>query len=193
MRLIKCKKCGEIVEASGAQAYCSSCRKQILQASVIRQVVCRGCGVTFPGYPRSNYCPVCRAKRDLDAQRRFLEAKRAGTTRKIGSVDLCVSCGAEYTVNSSRQRYCPECAQSVVRETVNRQKRDYANARRDDYQTKKLSLRQGRKVCAICGKQFDGRPLSVTCSDDCYKLRRKQLQAISDRKRKNKTQKETNQ
>lgn len=184
MRLIKCKRCGETVEATGEQAYCPACRKAILRDSAVRDRICRDCGVTFKGYPRSYYCPDCRVERQRAADQKGKASKRAGTTRKLGSVDLCVSCGAEYTVNSARQRYCPTCAQSVVPATVNDQKRAYAAAHRDDYQAAKSALRQDRKVCVVCGKPFDGRPIAVTCSDEGRKLRRKQIQHAADQKRK---------
>lgn len=189
MRLIKCKKCGEIVEASGEQAYCAVCRSQILSASAIRQRICRDCGAAFDGYPRSFYCPDCRANRRRASSRACKAAKRAGATRKLGSIDLCLSCGAEYTVNSPRQRYCPDCARTVVPTTVNSQKREYASAHRDDYQNAKAALRQDRKVCVVCGKTFDGRPVTVTCSDECRRIRRRELQKAADQKRK--TKKET--
>ena len=189
MRLIKCKRCSETVEASGTQAYCDTCRKLILQASTVRPRLCRDCGKAFDGYPRSYYCPDCQAERKRASTRASKAATRAGTTRKLGSTDLCVSCGAEYTVNSARQRYCPDCAKSIVPATVNRQKRAYSAAHRDDYQSNKSALRQGRKVCVVCGKTFDGRPVTVTCSDECRKIRRRELQRAADQIRK--TKKET--
>ena len=54
------------------------------------------------GGPRAFYCPNCRRIRQREANERA--RKRGGATRPIGSIDKCKLCGAEYVVNSGRQK-----------------------------------------------------------------------------------------
>lgn len=82
-------------------------------AAVILPRTCRQCGAVFDGGPRAWYCPMCRAERAKEASARY---KRKGKAdRPLGSVDKCVICGKEYTVNSARQKYCSDCAYEAVR------------------------------------------------------------------------------
>lgn len=63
MRLIKCKGCGQIISASGEQAYCDARRTN--------RRVCVVCGSTFTSDQPTSVCsPECAAIRKREWQRR---------------------------------------------------------------------------------------------------------------------------
>lgn len=134
-------------------------------AVVVKDRACRQCGATFLGGPRAWYCPSCRLERRREADRKY---KAHGTSRPIGSIDLCVVCGKPYTVNSSRQKYCPVCAPDAVRDVDQAQSRawneqnatpEYRRALRD-----KAAI---SRKCVICGTEFRPKTPSITCSPEC--------------------------
>lgn len=187
MRLIKCKRCGAEVMTDGKeQCYCAVCRTAIKAASTVRDRICIDCGRTFPGGPRAKRCPECRAVRS-----RIMDAahKRIGAARKLGSIDRCERCGAEYTVKSGRQKYCPDCAGEAVRQTVADHKREFYRDRADEYADRKRALKKDRKVCVVCGKLFNA-PVSVTCSEECAKIHKSNQQKKFDALRPNRQKKE---
>lgn len=180
MRLIKCKRCGaEIIATGKEQCYCDACRAAIKAESVIRDRVCVECGCTFAGGPRAKYCPDCRMERRRKADIVYHSRESA---RKLGSTDLCARCGQEYIVRSGRQRYCPECSDEAVRDNINKHKRDYFHDHAEEYVERKRNLKQDRKVCVVCGKLFNA-PVRVTCSDECAKIHKAELQRGYDAKR----------
>lgn len=180
MRQHICKKCGKIYLTDHPDSwYCPECADSS-RRSVYRTKTCATCGVEFVGYPRSKYCPACQAESRRAASRNH---KRSGPARPIGSTDLCQACGKPYTVNSGRQRYCPECARSVVREHVLAAKREYAAAHRDEDNARKQEMRKDRRVCAVCGNPFSAPTSTVTCSPECAAEYKRQRQAQTDVKR----------
>lgn len=70
------------------------------------QKTCLECGETFEGGSAAKYCLACRYVRQLQAAAR---CRKLGSMRKIGSVDKCQICGAEYTVKSPNAMYCKKC------------------------------------------------------------------------------------
>lgn len=84
--------------------------------------ICRTCGVSFPGGPRAWYCPDCRLERRRISDRK---RKKEGTIRPLGSKDICQNCGAEYTVESGLQKYCPTCQPIMHRKIDNEQGLNY--------------------------------------------------------------------
>lgn len=118
---INCKRCGRPFQtAAPGESLCPDCAAEdIDQHRIIRERVCIDCGVTFLGDPRAMRCPSCQEKRIRERDR---DRKKTGPARKLGSVDRCERCGAEYVVNSGRQRYCKKCAAEVAAEAV-RQRR----------------------------------------------------------------------
>lgn len=182
MRLKRCKRCGKEFQAEATWIYlCPDCAAAAKRENVVRPRVCRACGEEFPGGPRAWYCPECRAER---RRVRDLEYKRSGKpARAIGSIDICVRCGGTYTVASGRQMYCPNCAETAVREKVRPQKRDYWREHKDQYADRKREAAKNSKVCVVCGKSFSGRGSSVTCSDACAEQHRKAQQLTADIKR----------
>lgn len=104
-----CRTCKVEYEGDPGSTLCPACVKA-QKATTIRTRVCRTCGAEFPGGPRAWYCPGCRSDRQREQSRDAKRRKAAGKTRAIGSTDTCTICGNAYTVNSGRQRYCPDCA-----------------------------------------------------------------------------------
>lgn len=170
MRLKKCKKCGNIFEASSPGIYmCHSCSIEIKRDSVLRERTCKSCGNSFVGGPRAWYCPTCRKERQNDLKR-----KRGGkTARPLGSIDICQICGNEYIVNSARQKYCPICADEAMKETVRIHKRQYMAENKEKMDPHKKEMRQNNWVCVICGNVFDKDNPTVTCSPECAKKLKK--------------------
>lgn len=181
MRLKRCKTCGKDFQTDKEGAYmCPECALQSRRKSVYRERVCVDCGASFMGYPRSKRCPTCaaQAKRDQGGKRR-----KQGTIRPLGSVDICENCGAEYIVNSGRQRYCKQCAKTVVAQTIRRHKAAYNREHSAAQRIHKQEMRTENKVCVICGKAFGKRGVSVTCSEKCANRLKQIRQAKADIKR----------
>lgn len=93
----------------------------------LKPKTCSTCGVGFLGGPTSVYCPECRAERIRQRDRSRTKRQRE-KARKIGSIDICELCGAEYTVNAGPQKHCPAC-QIVEAKRQSKEKfiRDYSN------------------------------------------------------------------
>lgn len=181
MRLRNCKRCGKLYETDRPGTYlCPACSAEAKKKTVIRNRVCRQCGVSFPGGPRAWYCPSCRAERRREADKRH---KRTGSARLLGSTDTCQRCGKEYIVESGLQKYCKECAVAAVGETVRAHKRAYNADNREALNAHKQAMRQDRKVCVICGKVFDADTATVTCSSACADALKKRRQEEADFRR----------
>lgn len=164
----KCKKCGLVYWTKPGDSYlCPKCAEVARKAGVLGNRTCATCGAIFPGYPRSKYCPGCRKAAQQEASRRSKERKKAGTSRQLGSTDICQHCGKPYTVTSGLQRYCPDCAKEVVPENIRQHKRDYMADNRDRFNAHHQAMRSQRRVCAICGKTFDSPTNTTVCSADC--------------------------
>ena len=109
--------------------------------------------------------------------------QKNGTTRKLGSTDICQSCGAPYTVVSGLQRYCPECAKIVVQDNIRNHKREYMWENRAEKGEQKKERRSMRRICVICGKAFDSKTCTNVCSPECKKIRNREFQKRADIKR----------
>lgn len=97
------------------------------------------------GGPRAFYCPNCRRIRQREANERA--RKRGGATRPIGSIDKCKLCGAEYVVNSGRQKYCSdECQREAVLAWQREHKKGYGKASGQDI--KKAERRKEKRKSA---------------------------------------------
>lgn len=53
--------------------------------------------------------------------------------RPLGSTDKCIRCGKEYTVDSARQKYCPDCAYEAVRAVDRPASRAWNQANKETY------------------------------------------------------------
>lgn len=162
-----CRTCKVEYEGSPGSTLCPSCVREG-RKSTIRDRVCRTCGAEFPGGPRAWYCPGCREQRKKAQAHDYHRRKVAGKSRPIGSEDLCEICGKPYTVNSSRQRYCPECAPAAWAEADRQQGREWYAANADP--DKRRLTRQAHAaelLCIICGKSYIPTDASKTCSPEC--------------------------
>ena len=162
----KCRDCGKVfeVEPGKTQYLCSDCYKRTKSSGVLRERVCKMCGSTFLGYPRSFYCPACSLERRREQSRAH---RKSGTARPIGSTDICHACGKPYIVQSGRQRYCKDCAGKIVKETVRAQKRAYMAEHKEESRALKADTRGKRYICPICGKEFERHTPQATCSPGC--------------------------
>nr|DAW46093.1 MAG TPA: putative transcriptional regulator [Caudoviricetes sp.] len=123
--LLTCRICGKSYDGNvQSSTVCPECAAEA-RKTTIRPRVCRECGQTFSGGPRAWYCPECRAERKKEQKHRY---QTAGAVRPIGSTDVCVRCGKEYTVSNGLQKYCPDCAVEAVRAVVAAHKREYNRA-----------------------------------------------------------------
>lgn len=169
MRLKQCKKCGGIFKAISKDVYmCPSCHTEIKRGSVLRERTCRRCEASFTGGPRAWYCPRCRKERKKEQKQ-----NQGETVRPLGSTDVCQICGNKYIVNSSRQKYCPDCATEATKEVVRIHKRKYMEANKEVMVLHKKEMRENGWVCVVCGKVFDKDTPTVTCSPKCAKIREK--------------------
>lgn len=183
MRLKVCKNCGRVfqTETDHYEVYmCPECSKQINKDRVKQEKTCIICGATFTGYIGSLYCENCRAKVIEENNRAY---KKMGPRRPLGSIDYCQKCGAEYVVNSGKQKYCPECAAEAVRENIRKHNREYNRKNKDHLKENKVKMKADGYVCVICGKPFDKKSTTVTCSPECAKELKRRRQAESDLKR----------
>lgn len=180
MRQHICKNCGKIYLTDKQDStVCPACAAEI-KKDVLRVKVCAMCGKEFVGYPRSKYCAACRPIAQREANRRH---RKNGTARPIGSTDTCANCGKPYIVNSSRQRYCPDCAKVVVPQNIKVSKRESRKEHADEINVARAERRKDRRICAVCGKPFSAPTPTVTCSSECAAELKRQRQARADAKR----------
>lgn len=173
MPLKKCLTCGELFLGRTEQAKCDKCLAE-QRETTMRPRTCRQCGVEFLGGPRAWYCPTCREERKREATKRY---RQRGPLRPIGSIDRCVICGAEYTVNGTRQMYCAACAPEAIRRVDREQSIAWANAHSAD---RTHETRYGQKICVICGNPIPRERKKYTCSPECEKKLKYHTQAITD-------------
>lgn len=184
MRRISCRICGKVIDASGSVTLCDQCRSALAKDNVVKNRTCRACGALFSGGPRAWYCPACRAERAKLAEASYRARLKAGQVRKIGSKDICIVCGKPYIVDSSNQRYCPECSEGAVKEIDRAQGKAWMSEHRSESQQKKSEYAKGRRVCKVCGSVFYSTKPTVTCSDFCAKVLKSYRQSKADAKRR---------
>lgn len=177
-----CIKCGKSFYGGSDRLYCDDCAK-VIKSNVMRTRKCKLCGAEFLGGPRASYCPECRKIRQKEASERA--RKRGGAARPIGSIDKCEWCGAEYIVNSGRQKYCSDkCQYEAVLEWQRKHKKGYNKTSGQDI--KKVERRkEKKKICAYCGRVFSSSTSTNLCSDYCRKKNRQIKEYQSEIKRGN--------
>ena len=183
-----CPRCGDVFLSEKEQFLCPACRYKAAHEPRLVDHVCKQCGAEFTGGPRAIYCPKCRKIRKAEADRRH---KKNGTSRKIGSTDICENCGKPYIVNGGLQRYCPECAKKILAEKMKPIKREYAAKYRAEHPDYKKDIRENATVCVVCGKPFTATKPTNTCSPECAAIRKKALQKKKDDKRSGNRKKKT--
>ena len=180
MRQHICKNCGKIYLTDKPDStVCQACAAAI-RKDVSRRKVCAICGIEFIGYPRSKYCAQCKPAAQRAAR---AKCRKNGPTRPIGSTDLCENCGKPYTVAGGLQRYCPECAKTVVHENIKSAKRKHRAENAAAINAARAERRKDRRICAICGKPFSAATPTVTCSPECAEELKRQKQARADVRR----------
>lgn len=166
-----CKRCGKQFEpATSDTYYCDDCRIEIKRESVFKVAICAECGIEFAGGIAAKYCPDCRRKKANEAS---AKSKKNKDKRKIGSIDHCQRCGAEYTVKSGKQKYCAECAAMVLAEHNREvsQQRYHENNLKEKQAAQKKELKQESTICPACGKPFTpNRTNQMYCSAECRKI-----------------------
>ena len=183
MRVRACKNCGKVFEIPNGRKevyLCPACAKEAKTNSVFRERTCRICGTSFMGYPRSFFCPECRAERKKQQKKVHNQRK---PSRPLGSTDFCIICKKPYIVKSGRQRYCPECAKEQVNQNIRAHKRQYMLENKDINQSRKKDTRGKRYICVICGKEYEKHTTRVTCSPECQKEYRRRQQNEADIRR----------
>ncbi len=172
-----CQVCGKPFYGSVDNHYCPSCAKSKRLDTVVKIRVCQDCGVEFYGGPRARRCPDCAYKAMIDAGKQH---KKRGTVRPIGSIDKCIICGAEYIVNSGRQKYCsPACQRVGVLEWQREHKKGYSKASGQD--AKKQERRDAQqKICVYCLRKFKSNKPTNLCSDYCRAEQKLIQQCVAD-------------
>lgn len=156
-------------------------KKTRAPSPVYTERACKDCGRILLLHIKSTRCPVCQRAAKLAADRACKQRQRQGLTRRIGSVDLCQSCGQPYTVSGGLQRYCKACAAQAVADNDRATSRDLARRKLSDaaYRDARNANRRNAefaatlRTCPVCGKDFapaHGR--QVSCSPECSAIQR---------------------
>ena len=98
-------------------------------------------------------------------------------------IKVCARCSAEFTTQSphpGKVLYCAPCRKEVSRE----QKRASRERLKEDACA--VRYKPVKRVCEVCGKEFDGFPLSKYCAPCRLKVRHEQSKIDSQRRRKKK-------
>ena len=141
-----------------------------------REITCIDCGVKVVRPVKCKRCQACQDAKDRANAAIYAARRRAGKTRKMGSIDLCKSCGKPYVVTGSLQRYCKACAETAVHENIKAATRALGEKYRADPE-KREQITQGKrrvpakKVCAYCKNEFMGTWSGIYCSESCRKRR----------------------
>lgn len=145
--------------------------------AVIKTRICQDCGAEFSGGPRAKRCPSCAEKARHETNKRH---RAKGTNRPIGSIDKCQWCGQEYTVASSRQKYCSEkCQRLAVLAWQRDHKKGYNKS--SGQEAKKQHRRDdAKRICIYCGQAFSSKTSTNLCSDYCRSEHKKILQCVAD-------------
>ncbi len=166
-----CKYCGKTYEGAPESSACPDCVASRKRTTIAART-CTICGATFQGGPSAKFCPSCLAERKKEQAAR---RRRTGTLRPIGSTDKCLMCGAEYIVTAGARKYCPACSAEAIRKNDNVQSRRW-NAKNTTPE-ERLSVRKAATApiqCAVCGKMFVPKGVSITCSPECKKKKQQE-------------------
>ena len=159
-----CALCGKEYEGIGDTRYCPECTAE-QRKNVMRTRICKDCGREFIGGPRAMHCSECARKARSEALKRYRQNK-SKNKKSVGSEGICEICGATFTRNSPRQKYCsPECARIGLLEYQRNRKK--GERKEPDNEIQRNARSQRMKVCVYCGKQFWSKTVAQTCSAYC--------------------------
>ena len=79
------------------------------------------------GTNRPGYCPDCRKVRQIERNKEYMERKKDGAVRKIGTADVCANCGKPFIVKSGSQILCEDCIKNGVKLTKSKVNTKYRN------------------------------------------------------------------
>lgn len=172
-----CQSCGASFEGEKDWHYCPKCAKAKRLDTVVKIRVCEDCGTEFYGGPRAKRCTICADIAKKESMRRH---SKRGTMRPLGSMDKCAICGAMYSVQSGRQKYCSEaCQRTGVLAWQREHKKGYEKASGQDEKKRKRREEQ-QKVCVYCQRTFRSTENKNTCSDYCKEAWKKLQQCKAD-------------
>ena len=183
MRKKICKKCGRVFETPDNyydRYLCPECLKRVRKEGIHQEHTCIICGDKFMGFPSSKYCPNCAKIAERERAKKY---RKNGVSRPLGSIDHCKKCGAAYVVTSGLQKYCPNCSQEAIKENSRARKREYNRENREKLLENKIKMKANGYVCVICGKVFNKKSPTVTCSPECAKELKRRNQINADLKR----------
>lgn len=162
-----CKYCGAIYDGDKSSVSCPACAKTHKKTTTAVRI-CLACGAAFPGGPAAKYCEDCRAERRRQQKMEAMKRCRAGTARHLGSTAYCIACGAPYTVASSSQRYCPDCAPEKLLEHDRAASRAWYAENANPEQIQEARRASAAPIaCPICGELFIPVYHKKTCSPAC--------------------------
>ena len=134
---------------------------------------CTDCGTIFYGNIKSFRCPNCQYDANLKHAAEHRKRNRAGTTRPLGSTDLCAWCGKPYIVKSGRQKYCPACREIATKDAIQKHAVENYNAKIKNNREKRDEINKRKRwvpteiFCKNCGNSFIPKHGRQFCSDKC--------------------------
>lgn len=129
---------------------------------------CVICGIEIIGQPLTKYCSKCRAEKIKENDREKYRRKVEGTARKLGTIDKCIICGKEYTVNAGRQKYCKKCAvdksNEQTRESLKRAYSDPVKRQKILERARKWALNHPERIKCIIHKSYLKNKIKIRAS-----------------------------
>jgi len=137
---------------------------------MLQNRICKVCDIEFIGGPRAYYCESCREVRRKSSAKEYKTRKKIGMVRQIGSIDICIRCGKEYSVASGQQIFCPHCQKEHNLEHDRITGLKYYHSNKENINPIRNIRRQNGSIkCDWCGKEFISHTKSKTCSKECQR------------------------
>ena len=147
--------------------------------------ICQHCGKEFVADgKRRKYCSDECVKEQYKIQHRaqisrYRRKKRAG---KKNPIRICAWCGKEFEGRSIRAKYCCNECRDLAQAARAREKHPKNKEVKEVVvQRQKKERTLTKKICAICGKEFEAKnPVTKYCSDECREAAEKGKEALMD-------------
>lgn len=148
------------------------------QPDAERIKICRHCGKEFVAADkRRKYCSAECVKEQHKAQHReqMSHYRRKKRAEKKEPVRICTWCGKEFDGRSANAKYC--CKECGYLARAAREHEKYIEMQqtpegrdREVVRRQKRERTLTKKICAICGKEFEAKnPVTKYCGDECRK------------------------